>query len=257
MLIAGMNRSNQKFAVGLSTLVFLLLMHGVHGSTDELHDDADTESPDGESVPSTMEEFVSSRTLEEVQTAFQTDDFDLVSQRGTDHFDSKNYDKALPYLLASAKRGFKSAQMYLGIVYFNGWGGLERNTELGVGWLGVAASTRSESSMKETFQRAMKSIPKNLRDRVQSIVDSLTNQYGIEATGVECKNTRIQGTRERWFKCSIKEEFELNEEYFQDWLTTSYLSPEPYLRGVETDSGIEEIRETLEVDGESVEGNSE
>ena len=59
--------------------------------------------------------------------------------RGAELYERKRYRQALPYLLAAAKRGFKWSQASLADIYLYGRGGVPKDLEAGIGWLGVAA----------------------------------------------------------------------------------------------------------------------
>ena len=183
---------------------------------------------------STMEELVTSEVREEVLNAFTINDFHRINNLGSYYFRTKRYDKAFPYLLASAKRGFKGAQYDLGVIYVNGWGGIDKDVALGIGWIGVAASPRSTTSMKETYKDLMDQVPKRLKPKVQEIVDALTERYGSEATGVECMDTRVAGTHLRSFECNFEKEFEFRDAFYQDWLSTSFQGASPYVTGFES-----------------------
>ncbi len=181
---------------------------------------------------STMEDLVTTEVREEIENAFSINDFYRVNNLGSYYYRTKQYEKAFPYLLASAKRGFKGAQYRLGVIYVNGLGGIERDVILGIGWFGCAASPRSNAGMKETFKELMAQVPERVKPKVQDIVDALIERYGSEATGVSCMNTRVAGTHMRSFQCNFDKEFEYRDAFYQDWLSTSFQGVDPYNTGL-------------------------
>ena len=64
-----------------------------------------------------------------------------VLRRGKRLYNERRYADALPYLLIAGKRGFKWAQAMAGDIYLHGRGGVPRDIEEGMGWLGVGRKT--------------------------------------------------------------------------------------------------------------------
>ena len=180
----------------------------------------------------TMEELVTTAVRQDILNAFTINDFHRINNLGSYYYRTKQYAKAFPYLLASAKRGFKTAQYRLGVYYFDGLGGIETDIPLSIGWFGVAASPRSNASMKETFKGLMRQVPENLKPKIQDVVDALIERYGSEATGVNCMSTRVAGTHMRSFQCNFEKEFEHRDAAYQDWLSTSFQGIDPYTTGM-------------------------
>ena len=181
---------------------------------------------------STMEELVTTEVREDILNAFTIDEFHRINKQASFFYRTKQYEKAFPFLLASAKRGFKVAQYRLGVIYVNGLGKIKRDVTLGIGWLGTSASPRSTALMRETYEDLMDQVPERLKPKVQELVDALVERYGSEATGVNCMNTRVAGTHMRSFQCNFDKEFEYRDAAFQDWLTTSFTGINPYMTGM-------------------------
>ena len=72
-------------------------------------------------------------TLESERRAY------LDHRRGMLHYSRGNYSEALPYLISSAKHGFKDSQARLAHLYLHGLGGVRRSDVVGIAWMGVAA----------------------------------------------------------------------------------------------------------------------
>ena len=221
-------------AMGLHTISALATINLPSDSVPDLSD-ADTDRQvlrSDVSEVSTMEELVTTEVREDILNAFTINEFHRINSLASFYYRTKQYEKAFPFLLASAKRGFKVAQYRLGVIYVNGLGKIKRDVTLGIGWLGTSASPRSTALMRETYQDLMEQVPERLKPRVEAVVDALIERYGSEATGMNCMNTRVAGTHMRSFQCNFDKEFEHRDAAFQDWLSTSFTGINPYMTGM-------------------------
>ncbi len=109
------------------------------------------------------------------------------AERGGRLYDDGRYAEALPYLRAAAERGFKVPQASLGDIVLNGRGGVPRDTEAGIGWLGVAAESETLSRIETYFERMMAQLPPDYRPTAQRIVDRYTASYGNHRHRVACR----------------------------------------------------------------------
>lgn len=184
--------------------------------------------------PGSLEDLVVTGVREEVLHAFQFDDFHEVNRSGEHYYLTRQYKRAFPYLLASAKRGFKMAQARLGFIYLNGLGGVEKSIPTGIGWLGVAAEPRSDPEIKNYFRKIMRKIPKRLKSQVEEVVEAFVEKYGSDATGMSCIHTRIAGSHISKLTCNFKKEFALRDALLQDWMSTAFEETSgPYGTGID------------------------
>lgn len=194
-----------------------------------------TNSPDSAEIELSLEEVVVQGIRDEVLHAFQFDDFHEVNRTGEHYYLTRQYKKAFPYLLASAKRGFKMAQARLGYIYLGGLGGVKKSIPTAIGWIGVAAEPRSDPQIKNYFRKIMRAIPDDLKDEVQEIVDAFIEKYGTDATGMSCIHTRIAGTHISTLTCNFKNEFALRDALLQDWMSTAFAETSgPFGTGMDT-----------------------
>lgn len=139
--------------------------------------------------------------VEEVVVIGETIDINLATEdevllfydahkKGADLYKRKKYDEAKPYLLATARMGFKMSQARLANIYLQGLGSTERDSVKGIGWMGVAASPTTTPGIRNHFRRLLKQVPQNQLDMVQSIVDDYITNYGTDATGTKCSMVR-------------------------------------------------------------------
>ncbi|MCY3884745.1 MAG: hypothetical protein OXG24_07460 [Gammaproteobacteria bacterium] len=179
----------------------------------------------------TMEEMVVSEVREQIENAFTYNDFHTVKDRAEYYYRIGRYKDAFPYLLASAKRGFKIAQAQVGYIYLTGQGVVKPSKATAIAWLGVAASPRSDPEIKNYYKDLMKTIPEELKPKVEELVQSFIDTYGPKATGMSCIHVRRAGTHVSDLKCNFKGEFEHRDAMFQDWLSTGFDAVSPYTTG--------------------------
>lgn len=179
----------------------------------------------------TMEEMVVSEVREQIENAFTYNDFHTVKDRAEYYYRIGRYKDAFPYLLASAKRGFKIAQAQVGYIYLTGQGVVKPSKATALAWLGVAASPRSDPEIKNYYKDLMKTVPEELKPKVEELVQSFIDTYGPKATGMSCIHVRRAGTHVSDLKCNFKGEFEHRDALFQDWLSTGFDAVSPYTTG--------------------------
>ena len=110
-----------------------------------------------------------------------------VRRRGMWLYEERRYKEALPLLLLAAKRGFKWPQAMTGDVYLHGRGGVPRDLETGIGWLGVAAARRTEPQIDSYFRQAMAELPDPLRVEAAATVDRYRQQWNSSGWRVSCR----------------------------------------------------------------------
>ena len=180
----------------------------------------------------TMEEMVVTEVREQIENAFSYDDFHKVKDRGEYYYRIGRYKDAFPYLLASAKRGFKIAQAQVGYIYLTGQDVVKPSKATALAWLGVAASPRSDPEIKNFYKRLLKSVPERLHTTVEELVQKFIDTYGPKATGMSCIHVRRAGTHVSNLKCNFEGEFEGRDALFQDWLSTGFdATVSPYTTG--------------------------
>ena len=107
--------------------------------------------------------------------------------KARDLYSRDEIDAALPYLLNTAKHGFKDSQARVGHIYLRGLGEVAHDSEQAVGWLGVASSGTTAPSIENYFNRIWQRIPDNYVPHFEEVVEDYRNQYGEKATGVVCR----------------------------------------------------------------------
>ena len=135
----------------------------------------------------------------------------LVDSRGEYYYRTRQYKKAFPYLLASAKQGFKMAQARLGFIYQQGLGEIPRDGWRAMGWLGVAAEGKTDPEIRNYYRKLRKKIPEELMPAVDAVIAEYTKLYGPDATGMECEVARPAGSHIARLICNFKDEFNFQD----------------------------------------------
>lgn len=109
------------------------------------------------------------------------------AERGGRLYDAGRYAEAMPYLAAAAERGFKVPQASLGDILLNGRGGVPRDTQAGIGWLGVAAEAQSLPRIETYFEQVLAQLPVDYKPTARQVVDAYRSTYGNRLHRVACR----------------------------------------------------------------------
>ena len=126
--------------------------------------------------------------------------------RGKRLFAKKRVDKALPYLMKTAERGFKDSQARVGHIYLQGLGDVQRDTEQGIGWLGVASDGVTSPGIRNYFNDIWARIPERYVPYFEEVVAEYKSKYGRQATGVVCEMGRPLHSHVKQLSCFFEED---------------------------------------------------
>ena len=101
-------------------------------------------------------------------------------------YSDSQYKRAFPFLLNTAKHGFKDAQARVGYIYLNGLGEVARDSTVAVGWFGVAASGNSSPDIRNYFNDLWNRIPEEHVPYFREVVEEYKSKYGEHANRVTC-----------------------------------------------------------------------
>lgn len=136
--------------------------------------------------------------------------------KGADLYKRKKYDEAKPYLIATAKLGFKMNQARLANIYLHGLGSTERDSVKGIGWLGVAATPTSTPGIRNFYRKLLRQIPQDQLQTVQTIVNEYIAKYGNVATGTDCNMIRVAGSHVATISCEVKDLYRFRDVFWND-----------------------------------------
>lgn len=174
--------------------------------------DTQVESEESSPIPvEAMEEVIVRDKPMEFPNVQTFADRHLVHSRGEYYYRTRQYQKAFPYLLASARQGFKMAQARLGFIYQQGLGEVQRDGWRAVGWLGVAAHGDTDPTIRNYYRKILRKIPEELIPAVDRVVEEFVKRYGPDATGMECIMSRPAGSHIARMACNFKLEFALQD----------------------------------------------
>lgn len=216
--------------VALATFVFLIVnttsaqVVSDSSQNDEMNDLKDTnlseETLEVESGEEVKPPSIPTEIMDEIVVTGQQPEFPnlqtfadrhLVHNRGEFYYRTRQYKKAFPYLLASAKQGFKMAQARLGFIYQQGLGEVPRDAWRAMGWLGVAASEDTDPQIRNYYRKQLRKIPEELLPAVEAVVAAYVERYGPDATGMDCIMSRPAGSHIARMACNFKAEFALQD----------------------------------------------
>lgn len=138
---------------------------------------------------------------------------------GSSLYDNKRIKEAFPYLLSTAKHGFKDSQARVGHIYAYGLGDIERDTPQAVGWLGVASSGQTSTLIRNYFDTIWARIPETHMPYFEEVVDEYRTKYGERATGVVCQMHRPARSRIKRLGCLFEQDL---DEHTETALTDHY-----------------------------------
>lgn len=119
---------------------------------------------DENSPPETDEQVVEEVivTAEPIDIEVATEDEVLLfydaHKKGADLYKRRKYDEAKPYLLVTAKMGFKMSQARLGHIYLMGLGSTPKDAVKAIGWFGVAAEPTTTPGIRNQYRKLLKQI---------------------------------------------------------------------------------------------------
>lgn len=117
------------------------------------------------------------------------------------------YDEALPYLISSAKHGYKDSQARLAHLYLHGLGGLNRSDVVGIAWMGVAASGETTPIIQRRYDELMAAVPAHHMASLKQVVEEYIEKYGHFDQNVVCDVAKHASTFISKNRCFFEFEF--------------------------------------------------
>lgn len=149
-------------------------------------------------------------------------------------YSNSEYERAFPFLLNTARYGFKGSQARVGYIFLKGLGQVPRDARYAVGWLGVAASGNTEPEIENFFNHLWRRIPERYVPQFEEVVEQFESRYGEDATDVTCELRRPAGSHIKSLACFFNDDLTveqsrlinemLSEAIIGDW---AYEQPDP------------------------------
>lgn len=148
----------------------------------------------------------------------------LDHRRGMLHYSRGNYTEALPYLISSAKHGYKDSQARLAHLYLHGLGGVRRSDVVGIAWMGVAAHGETTPIIQRRYDELMAAVPHHHMESLKRVVEEYVEKYGNLELNVECDVAKHASTHIAKNRCYFEYEFTVMsameiadmQEYYRD-----------------------------------------
>ena len=131
----------------------------------------------------------------------------LDHRRGMFLYSRGEYAEALPYLMSSAKHGYKDSQARLAHLYLHGLGGVRRSDIVGIGWMGVAAHGETTPIIQRHYDELMAAVPPHHMDSLKRVVEQYVEKYGNFDQNVVCDVAKHAGTFIAKNRCFFEYEF--------------------------------------------------
>lgn len=205
------------FVAPVSLLVLSLAISG-----DERHTQFDT--PHAGHTDAGMEHLIvtgeAEDSIESERRAY------LDHRRGMFLYSRGQYEKALPYLISSAKHGYKDSQARLAHLYLHGLGGVRRSDVVGIAWMGVAAHGETTPIIQRRYDELMAAVPPHHMESLKRVVEEYVEKYGNFEQNVECDIAKHASTHISKNRCYFEYEFTVlsaleiadMQEYYRDMI---------------------------------------
>lgn len=150
----------------------------------------------------------------------------LDHRRGMFLYASGKYEEALPYLMSSAKHGYKDSQARLAHLYLHGLGGVRRSDVVGIAWMGVAAHGETTPIIQRRYDQLMAAVPPHHMESLKRVVEEYVEKYGSFEQNVECDVAKHASTHISKNRCYFEYEFAVlsaleiadMQEYYRDMI---------------------------------------
>ncbi len=131
--------------------------------------------------------------------------------RGRRLYSDSEYERAFPFLLNTARHGFKGSQARVGYIFLKGLGQVPRDSRYAVGWLGVAASGNTEPEIENFFNNLWSRIPQRYVPQFEEVVEEFESRYGEDATGVSCELRRPARSHIKSLACFFEDDLTIEQ----------------------------------------------
>lgn len=131
----------------------------------------------------------------------------LDHRRGMFLYSNGKFSEALPYLISSAKHGYKDSQARLAHLYLHGLGGVRRSDVVGIAWMGVAAHGETTPIIQRRYDELMSAVPPHHMESLKRVVEEYVDKYGGFDQNVQCDVAKHASTHIAKNRCYFEYEF--------------------------------------------------
>jgi hypothetical protein len=120
-------------------------------------------------------------------------DLDDELNEGIALYKANKYAEAYTIFSELSQWGVKEAQAVLGGMFIEGHY-VDRSTEKGLAWLGVAKEVSTQRSASKMFKHVYKQLNSEQQKYIDQMVDSYIAKYGVEAQNYSCSRRTYAGS---------------------------------------------------------------
>lgn len=120
-------------------------------------------------------------------------DLDDELKQGIEYYKANKYAEAYTVFSELSQWGVKEAQAILGGMFIQGQY-VDRSTERGLAWLGVAKEVRTQRSASKMYKHVYKQLNAEQQKYIDQMVDSYIAKYGAKAQNVNCSRRTYAGS---------------------------------------------------------------
>jgi TPR repeat protein len=114
-------------------------------------------------------------------------------------YQDEDYEKALPALEIFAKRGNKTSQYIVGVMYLNGQG-MQQDLMKSYAWLTVANEQRSKK-WKKPLKMLNEKLPEEFLESAGQEAANYVSDFGVKAQRMKCRNVKTLGSKKGVHQC--------------------------------------------------------
>jgi hypothetical protein len=133
-------------------------------------------------------------TSETGETTFKSlRDLDEELKEGIEYYQTDKFAEAYTIFSELSQWGIKEAQAVLGGMFIQGQY-VDRSTEVGLAWLGVAKEARTQKSASKMYNHVYKQLNTQQQTYIDGVVGNYIDKYGAKAQNIHCSRRTYAGS---------------------------------------------------------------
>ena len=184
----------------MKTTLFCLLLLSIAGTASAQSGIGNSNNAQLQKYVEYNEKNISITTADGVVAFKSLRDLDDELKEGIAFYKANKHAEAYTVFSELSQWGVKEAQAVLGGMYIQGQY-VDRSTETGLAWLGVAKEVRTQRSASKMYKHVYKQLNAEQQKYIDQKVDSYIAKYGTKAQNVSCSRRTYAGSSIPETKC--------------------------------------------------------